>query len=303
MRKVLRRIPCVYSSVDYAAVELSTLAQVCIWSVGESKLAEAINSGLDPHCIMAANMTGDTYEDFYARYKAGEPGLKDLRQAAKAANFGYPGMMGAPKFVVAQRKAGNSVCEWLHRDGACGTEKVSEYKGKTWDGGPLCYRCIETAAKLKKTYLTTWSEVPKYWDWVMNQLEFTDQVKQFVSGRLRGGVNGPQAANTFFQGLAADGAKRAVIALTKEMYLDRKSPLQGSRLNIFAHDETIITIPATMDLHDAAFRQRDVMVAEMQKVCPDVKISAEPAAMKYWSKGAEAVYNEAGRLIPWEPKA
>ena len=303
MRKVLRRIPCVYSSVDYAAVELSTLAQVCIWSVGESKLAEAINSGLDPHCIMAANMTGDTYEDFYARYKAGEPGLKDLRQAAKAANFGYPGMMGAPKFVVAQRKAGNSVCEWLHRDGACGTEKVSEYKGKTWDGGPLCYRCIETAAKLKKTYLTTWSEVPKYWDWVMNQLEFTDQVKQFVSGRLRGGVNGPQAANTFFQGLAADGAKRAVIALTKEMYLDRKSPLQGSRLNIFAHDETIITIPATMDLHDAAFRQRDVMVAEMQKVCPDGKISAQPAAMKYWSKGAEAVDNEAGRLIPWEPKA
>ena len=288
-----------YVSVDYAAVELSTLAQVCLWTVGNSKLAEAINEGMDPHSLMGSNMNGMTYDEFFASKK--QPDIADLRQAGKAANFGYPGMMGAPKFVIAKRKEGSSVCDWIHRDGACGAEKVLEYRGKTWDGGPLCKRCIDEAAKLKSMYLRTWPEIPKYWDWVMGKLDLDDKLTQFVSGRVRGGLNGPQGANTLFQGLAADGAKRAVIALTREMYLEKSSPLYGSRLCVFAHDETIIDVPDWADLHAAAFRQRDIMVEEMQKVCPDVKISAEPAAMKNWWKAAEPVYAD-GRLIPWHPK-
>ena len=291
-----------YVSVDYAAVELSTLAQVCLWTVGSSKLAEAINAGIDPHSLMGSNMNGMTmtYGEFFKNKK--KPEIADLRQAAKAANFGYPGMMGAPKFVIAKRKEGNSVCNWIYRDDACGAEKVLKFRGKTWDGGPLCKRCIDEAAKLKKTYLATWPEITKYWDWVMKELDLDDKLTQFVSKRVRGGLNGPQGANTLFQGLAADGAKRAVIALTKEMYLEKSSPLYGSRLCVFAHDETIIDVPSHMDLHDAAFRQRDIMVEEMQKVCPDVKISAEPAAMKNWWKQAEPCYNSANRLIPWQPK-
>lgn len=302
MRKIRRRQGGTFVSVDYAAVEMSTLAQVALWTVGESKLAEAINADQDPHCIIASNMTGSTYEEFYSQYKAGDKVLKDIRQAGKAGDFGYPGMMGAPKFVIAQRKAGHNVCEWIHRDGGCGTDKTLEWRGKTWDGGPLCIRCIEEAAKIKKAFLTTWTEVPKYWDWVMRKLEFDDKLTQFVSNRVRGGLTGPQGANTLFQGLAADGAKRAVIALTKEMYLDNRSPLYGSRLCIFAHDETIIDVPEHMDLHAAAYRQRDIMIEEMRKVCPDVKISAEPAAAKYWWKEMEPKFDENGKLIPWTPE-
>ena len=295
-----------YVSVDYAAVEMSTLAQVCLWTVGESKLAEAINAGKDPHCIISADMVGSSYEDFYAKYKAGDKALKNLRQAGKAGNFGYPGMMGAPKFVIAQRKAGHSVCEWLHADGKCGAPdfggKVMEWNGRTWDGGALCLRCIEESARIKKSYTSTWTEVPRYWKWVTSKLNLTDVLEQFVSKRLRGGLTPPQAANTLFQGLAADGAKRAVIAMTREMYLDRQSPLYGSRLCIFAHDETIIDVPNDKDLHAAAYRQRDIMVEEMAKVCPDVRVSAEPAAMTYWRKEAETVFDSEGRLTPWEPK-
>lgn len=291
-----------YVSVDYAAVEMATLAQVCLWTVGESKLAAAINAGQDPHCIISADMTGVTYDEFYRAYKAGDPVLKDIRQAGKAGDFGYPGMMGAPRFTIAQRKAGHSVCEWFHRDGNCGHEKTLEWKGRKWDGGALCVRCIEESARIKKSFTSTWDEVPKYWRWITGKLEFNDVLEQFVSGRLRGGLSAPAAANTLFQGLAADGAKRAVVALTREMYLDTKSPLYGSRLCVFAHDETIIDVPAHMDLHNAACRQRDIMVEEMSKVCPDVKISAEPAAMKYWTKAAEPVFSSAGRLIPWEER-
>lgn len=289
-----------YVSVDYNAVELSTLAQVCLWTVGRSKLADAINAGIDPHCMMGANLNGMTYEEFFKGYKSGDEILSDLRQAAKAANFGFPGMMGPVTFVISKRKEGNSVCEWLHRDGRCGEEKCLSWKGRQWDGGPLCVRCIEESAKLKKTYLGTWDEMPEYFHWITNKLEFSDTITQFVSNRIRGGVNAPQAANTLFQGLAADGAKRAVIAMTKEMYMIPESPLYSSRLCIFAHDETIIDVPNNKDLHDAGYRQRDIMVNELQKICPDVKVSAEPAAMIHWTKKSKPRHDEKGRLIAWD---
>lgn len=425
----------VFSSVDYAAVELSTLAQVCIWTVGESVLGDAINQGLDPHSFFAARMVGMKYEDFMARRDA-EKALKDKRQAAKACfaadtlvltprgwvpivqvttqdlvwdgeqwvshqgvldqgvrlterfaavaatpdheiltghgwrawsevrtnpslfqsalasaispsssgidectevessslkprlhvydllnagprhrftiltssgpiivsncNFGFPGMMGASKFVVAKRRESLRVCELIHRDGKCGSEKALEWKGRPTDY-PLCVRCLEEAEALRNFYLEMWPEVPEFWAWIQANIDpHDDGLVQFISKRRRAGVTGPSGANTMFQGLAADGAKAAVIALTKEMYDDNSSPLYGSRLVVFSHDETILEIPEER-AHEAAHRQAEVMVAEMKKYVPDVKVSAAPALMTKWLKDAEPVYNE-GRLVPWEPK-
>ena len=42
------------------------------------------------------------------------------------------------------------------------------------------------------------------------------------------------------------------------------------------------------------------MVAEMKKYVPDVKVKAEPALMRFWTKEAEAKYDASGRLIPWD---
>ncbi len=282
------------SSVDYAAIEMSTLAQVCLWLNKWSNLADAINAGQDPHCILGADLIGTTYEDFLAR--KGE--LKNIRQAAKAGNFGFPGMMGAPRFVIAQKNAGASVCEWFFGDGKCCENRVMEWKGKPLDM-PLCSRCIEQATGLRAKYMGRWAEMKHYWNWVAAEVDTWDAVTQFVSNRVRGSVTGPQAANTLFQGLAADGAKRAVVQLTKEMYLDRASPLYGSRLLVFSHDETVLEIPEEK-LHEASLRQAEVMVEQMRTVVPDVRVSAEPAAMKHWSKLAEAKYDSEGRLVAWD---
>lgn len=289
---------CVWSSVDYAAIEMSTLAQVHLWTVGRSSLATALNDDLDPHSLFAAKMMGLTYEDFLARKK--EPELADKRQAAKAANFGFPGMMGGAKFVIAKKREGSKVCEWTHRDGKCGTEKVYEWKGRPLDA-PLCKRCCEEAEALRQEYLRQWPEMAPYWNWVQSRVSSTGELEQFVSKRIRGGLSGPQGANTLFQGLAADGAKRAVVAMTKEMYLDRASPLYGSRLVLFAHDETLIEIPEER-AHEAAMRQAELMVEKMREVVPDVKVKAEPALMRRWYKGAEATFDSSGRLVPWEPE-
>jgi DNA polymerase I len=285
----------VWSSVDYAAVEMSTLAQVCLWTVGYSTLADAINDGKDPHCILGGDLVGITYEEFLARKKEF---ADNVRFGAKAGNFGYAGMMGEAAFVVAQKKQGFSVCKWLDKSSVCGSEKVRVWKRDL--DAPLCKRCCEVAAIIRPAYVNRWTEIKPYWNWVQANLGHTGQLEQFVSKRIRGGLSGPAGANTLFQGLAADGAKSALRAMTKEMYLDRQSPLFGSRLMIFAHDETIIEIPEEK-AHEAAHRQAEIMVEHMHKYTPDVKIKAEPALMRRWHKQAEAVYSN-GRLVPWEPE-
>lgn len=287
-------------SVDYAAIEMSTLAQVCLWTVGYSDLANAINADKDPHCILGADLLGVSYDAFFKEYKAGSKVHKNTRQAAKAGNFGFPGMMGAAKFVVAQKKAGHSVCEWLYADSRCGERKIFEYKDKPLDA-PLCARCVEQSEVIRSAYLSRWGEMRAYWRWVSSEVDSRGAVTQFVSKRVRGKPHAPAAANTLFQGLAADGAKRAVIALTREMYTKPQSPLYGSRLVVFAHDETILETPLEK-LHDSAYLQAKIMVDEMRKVVPDVKVKAEPAAALYWYKEMETVHNAEGRLIPWEPK-
>ena len=286
----------VWSSVDYAAIEMSTLAQVQLWALGRSRLADAINKDLDPHSAFAANMIGADYEDFFKRKK--ESKLSALRQAAKAANFGFPGMMGSAKFVIAKRREGASVCRWTDPGSNCGADKARLWKEKPLDA-PLCRRCLEQAERLRNAYLKQWPEMRPYWAWVSQQMAASGEVIQFGSNRVRGGCSAPAAANTLFQGLAADGAKAAVVKLTEEMYLDRASPLYGSRLLVFTHDETILEIPEKR-AHEAAMRQAEIMVEQMRVFVPDVKVKAEPALMTRWTKAAEAVYVD-GKLVPWKP--
>ena len=75
---------------DYAQLELATLAQTCIHMFGYSRMAEVINRGIDPHKYTASSMLGITIEELEAH-----PDAKELRQKAKAVNFGIPGGLGA----------------------------------------------------------------------------------------------------------------------------------------------------------------------------------------------------------------
>ena len=288
------------SSVDYAAVELSTLSQVCLWALGYSSLADAINGGKDPHSMLGAQIAGISYEEFLKRVKAKDAAAVDLRQGSKAGNFGLPGGMGEATFVHQKRKEGLIICELFYRDGKCGEKKVTTWKERP-TAAPTCLRCLEQTRELKAAWFQTWPEMRPYLNWINSQVSDSDTIKTFVSGMVRGGVTYTSAANHFFQSLAAIGAKRAVVAMTGEMYRE-DTALSGSRLCIFAHDETIIDIPDRgVDAVDAAARrQATVMVEQMKTVVPDVAIKAEPALMRYWSKDAKEKQDEKGRYIPWD---
>jgi hypothetical protein len=76
----------VFCSVDYSAIELCTLAQVCLYTVGGSHMADKINASKDPgrlHTAFAAQMIGLSEDEMVRRVKDGDKKAKDYRQAAK----------------------------------------------------------------------------------------------------------------------------------------------------------------------------------------------------------------------------
>jgi hypothetical protein len=110
------------------------------------------------------------------------------------------------------------------------------------------------------------------------------------TGRVRADCTYTESRNWPFQALAADGAKLALYDLIQA----------GHRVVAFIHDEVLVEIPETADLTAAAEDVRRRMVDAMRLVCPDVEIRAEYAAMRRWQKGAVAVRDLYGHLIPYE---
>lgn len=277
---------CVLSSSDYSALELCTFAQVLHWMVGYSKLGDAINQGLDPHLLLAAEeFLGVSYEDALALLKAKDPTTKDMRQLAKAPNFGFPGGMGGGR--LAQYAKASYGIEFVRR--YFGHDKEQQEK---------------KGYEMKAAYTRAWPETKDFYRQVGDLVggDGGAVVIQFVSQRLHGGVGYTDACNGFFQGLAADGAKAALWNITKECYLEHlASPLLGSRVVGFVHDEFLGEHPEER-AHEAAERLATIARETMQAYCPDVKIKIEPALMRRWYKGAETVRDNNGRLQPWQPE-
>jgi DNA polymerase I-like protein with 3'-5' exonuclease and polymerase domains len=86
-------------AVDYRFIELCTLAAECQARYGHSTLADVIREGLDPHGYTAALLLGMDLKDFTALEQTDPMRYKQLRQNAKALNFGIPGGLGAASLV------------------------------------------------------------------------------------------------------------------------------------------------------------------------------------------------------------
>lgn len=269
----------VFCSIDYSTVELCTLAQVCLKLFGFSKLGEAINAGKDVHLAYAAEMfLHMPYEEAKAIHDdPTHPRWEEVdekRDRAKPANFGFPGMLGVKAYVDYAKGYGINLT-------------------------------FNEADEHKKSWFKMWPEMVLYKKLTQTNCKQNDgkyTVKQMGSGRLRAGCTFCSGANTWFQGLAADGAKAALYALYKACYLDEESVLYGVRMWAFIHDEVMFEGPEET-AHLWAPEAARIMVEAMTKYIPDVPSKAEPALMRRWSKKAKTVYDENNKLVPWEPKA
>jgi DNA polymerase I len=267
---------------DYSQGELYTFAQICKWVLGYSTLGDILippdgSKGKDPHTYFAVNIArargmSITYDEFSARKK--EPLLSELRTCAKGLNFGGLGGLGPDTMaVMAYRsyKVKLSVPEW---------EEIFEI----WHA--------------------TYTELPAYFGWIKSLESFPRSrefnVPQPWSGRLRARCTFCSGANTGFQGLLADIAKLAGWYLFKACYVERQTPLYGCRPVFFGHDEFKIEIPEDGREHAAVTEQARLMNLAAREVCPDYPTFTEPALARRWSKKAEAVTADDGRLIAWE---
>jgi|SRR5579859_2241484 len=272
----------VYAQADYPQLELYTLAQCCKKWLGASKLADALNAGLDPHLQVAALIVGISYDEAKKALKDKSHPLhekvKDARGAGKVLNFGCPGGLGPTSLVSYAKKA---------------------------YGVPLTEK---QAKSLKKDHWEkAWPEMPFYFSRINSLIDENTgkaTVETLWTNRRRGRASYCASCNNGFQALGADCAKRAAWLLTKAMYdpRERSSPLFNSRIVAFVHDEFIAEVNDDATAHDAAHELARLMVEGANHFLPDVPIplsKMEPLLMRRWSKNAEPTKGADGRLVPW----
>ena len=150
---------------DYSAIELATLAQHVYTIQGSSVMRNKINDGADLHTYYASVLFGTT-EDKVEKWQ---------RQAAKAANFGFPGGLGIETFIEFAKGYDLNVSE-------------------------------QEAQKMKDTWFEAFPEMQEYMKGEQGSVTT-------LTGRIRANTTYCAEKNTPFQGLAADGAKIALYNL------------------------------------------------------------------------------------------
>lgn len=312
----------VFCSVDYSAMELCTLAQVMYWIFDRSTMMDVINATGNPgalHAAFGASLAGISTEEMLARLAAKDEAAGRFRQAAKAGNFGFPGGMGAPKFVFAKRKKSEGVtetpdgkikypgirfCILLRGADRCGVEKVTEWKGRACPAA-LCKTCVEAAEDLRAAWFRQWPDMRDYFAWVTSRVDAGGEFPCLPTGRVRGGCDFTNGANNGFQALASDAAKRALRLVTRAAYgvgpEGRESILYQARTRPvwFTHD----AIDAEMleeIAHVAGPKMAEIMVDGAKDLIPNVTVKAEAALMRFISKKAGDPVFLDGKLVPYE---
>lgn len=254
-----------YIGADYSTAELVALAQVQKnWGI-PSEMGKAISRGEDLHLKLASELAGCSYADAIERKRAGDPKILQLRKLAKIPNFGLAGGLSAHGLLS-------------YAKGGYGIELT-----------------LQECKDLVKSWFRTWPEMRAYFRGVE---EITERgwARQEVTERIRGGVGFTDGANTFFQGLVADGAKFALYEVVRACFLLPESPLYGARPVLFVHDEII----CEQDLKRApagAEELKRIMEESMKLFIPDLPITADPWCSMRWRKGLDPLRDERGELI------
>lgn len=252
----------VYVGADYSTAELVALAQVCVNLGFSSKMAEAITEGRDLHLALAADLAGVSYDEALELRAKRDKNILKLRKLAKVPNFGLPGGLSAAGLVSFAKSGYNIV--------------ISE----------------EEAESLKRAWFGRWPEMRDYFAHIKRDVS-TGYLEQHYSGRRRGGIGFTDGANSYFQGLVADGAKRALYDVVRASWMEPASPLYGARPVLFIHDEIICEIEISR-APAAADELARLMLKGIKPFLPDLPIQAEAWCSRVWRKGLDEMRDDYG---------
>lgn len=260
----------VFLSADYDSAEMRTFAEVCLQLFGRSRLAQEYNKDphFDPHTLFASQRLGLSYAEGMRRKAAGDPVFLAERDRSKAANFGYPGGLGAFTFV-------------------------------SYAEGYGVHLTLDESTEIRRDWLRTWPEADLYFRYIKRHLPYgqdaSKTVVQIGSGRVRGNCKYTQWANTLFQGLAADGAMAALNLISYECYCVPESPLYESRPVFFIHDEFVLETPE-QKAQAASRRLVELMIQGMRQYVRNVPITAEAKITDRFTKKGSSTPDKFGNL-------
>jgi len=252
---------------DYEAAEMRTLCTAYRFATGQVSPLEAMyrkDPRFDAHTWFAARLLGKSYEEGKQLKRERDKNFLERRQQAKAANFGFPGGLGAASFQQYARGYGLELT-------------------------------VDEANTLREQWIDIWQFAPYFQ--ACNDFADRGYVETPGSLRRRGFASFTESCNYLFSSLLADAAKRAVYRAVTECFAYEDSPLFGSRPVAFIHDEIIVQ-SRRANAAEAANRLSQIMVEELE-AATNVPAIAEPALCAYWAKEAEPVY-QGTTLIEWE---
>lgn len=331
---------CMLYVCDYAAIELRTLAAICLARFGRSTLAEIFRRPKpfdDAHAYTASLLLGVPFEEFLGWKKhpdeAKRESFKRMRQASKGIAFGTPGGLGGPKLVAYVAAPPYNVTLTLEEALSFRERLITEIypeigwylKDTTLDtlahnlgldpatARQLINDCcdvpdafaVSLAKVLKGTPIkangepykrhwvqTCWNllgvlvrnapgATPEHTQALLKREGSYETHDLFLAepavtptGRLRGGVRFTQRLNAPFQGLAADGAKRALWRALQA----------GLPVAAFVHDELIFEFPIER-AEEMAVQAKKVMESSMSEVLNHaVPVEAEGHLTPCWTK-------------------
>lgn len=240
-----------YVVSDWGGAELVTLAQIQLDWFGRSRLADVLREGRNPHDELACTIL----DIDRSRFDKNNPEHKRARQLAKAPNFGYPGGLGAKRFIdYAAKEPYNLV--------------ISEAEAK----------------RLKAQWLETWPEMKLYFEYItsLEDREGLITIKGPRFGIIRGGARFTEACNFPFQGLAAAAAGTALWWLFRAGF-EPTSPMFDAYQVLFVHDENVTEAPEDRAELVLAEQER-LMIEAFRQWCPDVPIKVESSIADRYSK-------------------
>ena len=302
---------------------------------GHSKLADVLEDGIDPHSYTAAMFAGDRLEKFLER-----PDAKQLRQQAKAINFGFPGGLGASSLVTyAKQSYGVEITpeeakqfrdrlteevypelkKYLSEDSAsvlADTLDASVQKVRAAFPEEYHFAMLKKIAEGRpiKANGTRYRQttIDSMWNKLAG-LNKNPALKEAISRRDVSETS-PLRKLMFSSVATPTGRLRGAVSFTAA----RNTPFQGLaadgaklamwellkagyRTVAFVHDEFIVELARSDDVTEAAIRIQTICCQAMQSLVGDIPVKCEYALVERWYKQAEAVFKD-GRLQEWRPQ-
>jgi DNA polymerase I-like protein with 3'-5' exonuclease and polymerase domains len=253
----------IFIDADYVSLELACFAQTCMSLFGYSDMAEALNRGENLHdttaeAIYKVKKGFKNSEEANMRelIKSGDKDAIECRRIAKIINLGIPGGQGAKRILQTTKEAGI----------------LASMKD--------VYGWIDVAKN-------RFREFNEYFEWLRRQEYEPGFFAVEVCGVWLAKKRYCEAANCKgMQTLGALGVKIAMCNLVRACRdLTSKSILLGSECKALIHDEFLMDT----DKNNIELKMREmakIMLEGLSKVIPDVRISCEVNAQRYWSKYA-----------------